>query len=120
MIKELGDSLEEFSGSINHTRCFLHILNLVVKSILRQFDLPKKKANTILNNSKAELQRLAAVTGNLENEELETQLNLDEDADDDSVEGWIDEQDEMSVIEREELDENVGPLRLMLTKVDLI
>ena len=41
MIEELEDRIEEFAGSINHTRCFLHILNLVVKSVIRQFDLPK-------------------------------------------------------------------------------
>jgi len=45
MIEELAVLIDDFPGPANQTRCFLHILNLVVKSIIRQFDLPKKKKN---------------------------------------------------------------------------
>jgi len=34
MIAELENLLDEFPGAANQTRCFTHILNLVVKSIL--------------------------------------------------------------------------------------
>jgi hypothetical protein len=115
MIEALEDRVEEFAGSTNHTRCFLHVLNLVVKSILRQFDLPKNQADTILEEAKIELANLA---GNLENEELEAQKEFDGgEEDDDNDEGWIDERKEMTVGGREDLDVSVGPLRLMLTKV---
>ena len=43
MIKELEKLVVNFPGSANQTRCFFHILNLVVKSIIRQFDVPKSK-----------------------------------------------------------------------------
>ena len=116
MISELETMIDEFPGAINQTRCFLHTINLVVKTILRQFDLPKKQADNLLDKAKAELHDLA---GNLELEELisQQQGNTDDDDDDDNVEGWVDEREEMTEMEREELDQSVGPLRLMLTKV---
>jgi hypothetical protein len=48
MIKELANLLEDFSRAANQTSCFLHILNLVVKSIIKQFDLPKAQANGLM------------------------------------------------------------------------
>ena len=39
MIDKLAKLLEEFPGAANRTRCFTHILNLVAKSIMKQFDL---------------------------------------------------------------------------------
>ena len=53
----------------------------------------------------------------MEIEELESQKDIDEEVDDDNTEGWIDEREEMAVGEREELNDSVGPLCLMLTKV---
>jgi hypothetical protein len=43
MIQELANLLEHFPGPANQMRCFTHVLNLVVKSIIQQFDLPKIK-----------------------------------------------------------------------------
>lgn len=43
MVESLEVLIDDFPGTANQTRCFLHILNLVVKSILKQFDLPKEK-----------------------------------------------------------------------------
>lgn len=116
MISELAELVEEFPGAPNQIRCFLHVLNLVVKSIIRQFDLPKVQADAILNEAKAELRNLA---GNLELEEMVSQQEsgTDEELEDDSVEGWVDEREEMMLMDVEALDESVGPLRLMLTKV---
>jgi hypothetical protein len=41
MITELAKILPSFS-EVGHTQCFLHIVNLVAKSIIRQFDIQKK------------------------------------------------------------------------------
>ncbi|KAG2339805.1 hypothetical protein BDR05DRAFT_848163, partial [Suillus weaverae] len=38
MIRELSGKVLEFGGTTTHTRCFLHTINLVVKSLIRQFD----------------------------------------------------------------------------------
>jgi hypothetical protein len=41
MINEFSVLLEEFPGAANRTWCFMHVLNLVDKSILKQFNLLK-------------------------------------------------------------------------------
>jgi len=66
MIKELPNLLNDFPGPENQTRCFTHVLNLVVKSILRQFDLPNPKRGKSLDDGYKELLSLA---GNVEDEE---------------------------------------------------
>ena len=40
MVDAMGEDarLPEFTGRVARVRCFLHILNLVVKSLLREFD----------------------------------------------------------------------------------
>jgi hypothetical protein len=43
MINALKFKLPEFPGAPNQTRCFAHILNLVVKSIMSLFDSSKKR-----------------------------------------------------------------------------
>ena len=35
--------MSDFAGEANRARCLAHIVNLVVKIILCQFDIPKKK-----------------------------------------------------------------------------
>ena len=44
MIESLADIMSDFAGEANRARCLAHIVNLVVKIILHQFDIPKKKA----------------------------------------------------------------------------
>ncbi len=38
MLKELVSSLPEFCGAATQSRCFTHVINLVAKSILSQFN----------------------------------------------------------------------------------
>jgi len=110
MIEELANLLDDFPGPANQTWCFTHVLNLVVKSIIREFDSPKSKNDKNINEATNELLSLA---GNIEFDE-EDDEGEDED---DSVEGWIDKRTLMTPEELEELDESVEPLRLLLTKV---
>ena len=42
MIDELEDLLPGF-WKVNHTRCFLHVNNLVGRTLVRQFDVPKPR-----------------------------------------------------------------------------
>jgi hypothetical protein len=119
MIEELGVLLDDFPGAANQTRCFLHILNLVVKSIIKQFDLPKAVSNAPaapLDEASMELLELA---GDLILEEKQSRDEGEDDEDDDNEEGWVDERKSMPEWEREELDESVQPVRLLLTKVSL-
>ena len=97
MIDELATLLNDFPGSTNRTRCFAHILNLVVKSILQQFDIPKVKRQEVVDEATEALLKLA---GDIEEEEWRTICDSarGEDGDeieDNDVEGWVDERDLM-------------------------
>jgi hypothetical protein len=118
MVEELADLLVDFPGAANRTRCFTHILNLVAKSIIKQFDVPKTQANVVLNDTAKEL---AALAVDLDIEDQITRENLsDEDDDDgdedDNLDGWTDVREELSDEEREVLDTSLQPVRLVLVK----
>ncbi|KAG2040739.1 hypothetical protein BDR03DRAFT_806750, partial [Suillus americanus] len=38
MVAELAELIPHFSGPTSRTRCFLHIVNLVAKSLIHEFD----------------------------------------------------------------------------------
>ena len=121
MIAELANLIDDFPGPANQTRCFLHVLNLVVKSIIRQFDVPKSKNpssddNEGMDQATKELLKLAGDI-NLEEEITAKAGNEGDAVDDDNTEGWIDEHEEMTQDELDELVESIKPMRLLLTKV---
>jgi hypothetical protein len=109
MIEELANLLDDFPGPANQTRCFTHVLNLVVKSIIRQFDSPKSKNDKHLNEATNEMLSFA--------DNIEFEEEAGDDCESDNVEGWIDERELMTEEELEKLDESCEPLRLLLTKV---
>lgn len=45
MIEELDFELDAYDQT-NHTRCFLHVVNLVAKSFLKPFKVKKKKGES--------------------------------------------------------------------------
>jgi hypothetical protein len=114
MVDALAELLVAFPGAANRTRCFTHILNLVVKVILRQFDVPKSEGGEALD---AASQALADLAGNIEMEEAEMDQGGDDEEADDREEGWFDPLDRMSQEERETLELAVRPVRLVLVKV---
>jgi hypothetical protein len=71
MIDELSKSLPIFPGEEHRVHCFNHIINLVAKSLLKLFDIPKKSATGTGDAAEVALQGLA---GDLDLEELQTQL----------------------------------------------
>ena len=118
-IPEFADDLiDDFPGPANQTRCFTHVLNLVVKSIIRQFDLPNSRAdkNQIFDEGTKELSSLA---GNIDVEEEEASRDGEDGVagEEDNVEEWIDECTLLDEEDLEELDKSVEPVRLVLTKV---
>jgi len=115
MIDELSTLLEDFPGAPNRTRCFSHILNLVAKSIMKQFDLPKAKAGEALSDA---VEALTLLAGDIETEEVSMGGELAEDNEsDDDEEGLVDPRDEMTDDEIAELDKSLQPVRLVLVKV---
>ena len=117
MIDALAEIVVAFPGAANRTRCFTHILNLVVKVILRQFDVPKANADEALDVAS---QALVDLAGDIEMEEAVMDERTDDEAEDgDGEEGQIDPRNGMSQDERDELDTAVRPVRLVLVKVSL-
>ncbi|SRR5258705_122076 len=127
MVKHLATLVENFPGAANQTRCFTHILNLVAKSILRQFDAAKKAADDSpdLNDASDALASLALEledpeSGSLVGDDDQGDDDDEEDIgdDDDDVGGLGDGRDNMSEDEVAELEESLVPVRLMLVKVN--
>lgn len=130
MIASLDEDLPAFS-SLNRTRCFAHILNLVAKSLLRQFDVGKKVAgdvddaeddgDTDLTEEEREQERaLSELAQGMDEEECTTAQETDPDdniEEDDEIEGWVDEVEELSSYERRELQREIRPVKLVLAKV---
>lgn len=117
MIDHLSTLLVNFPGAANQTRCFSHVLNLVAKSILRQFDVPKKTEggkdfDDATKALEALAQELETVSGDADDESPD--VNEDEDEDEISL---ADDRDGMSEGEIAELEATLAPIRLMLTKV---
>jgi hypothetical protein len=115
MIEHLAALIDTFPGASNQTRCFAHILNLVVKSILRQFEAPKGKAM-----DEAAAKELAAVLNEIDFDDEASDVgddDVDDDVDDDNEDGPPDEQDDLSEQELLSHKESVKPIQVVLTKV---
>jgi hypothetical protein len=106
MIDELEDLVATFPGKPGRTRCFVHIINLIAKSVIKQFDVPKAKKGEVLDDA---LEELIALAGDIELEERVTResANEDDDLEDDHEEGWVDEQAKMSKEDQVKLNEDV-------------
>src|ERR1700722_2721168 len=113
MIIKLVKILNIFPGPANRTRCFTHILNLIARSIIWQFDLPKAQADKALD---AEISELAA---DLDPDNYRGDMDGDNKIEDDKTDGWVDERTEMLKAERDALDMSVWPMRLVLVKVSV-
>ena len=97
MIDEL-ELIPEFS-KVNHTCCFLHVINLVGRTLVKQFDVHKTVTSTVSINEDDDIRELA---GNLDynHEEWQKQESLATDSNvepDDNVEGWVNEMATLSV-----------------------
>jgi hypothetical protein len=126
MIEHLAVLIDTFPGAANQTRCFAHILNLVAKSVLRQFEAPKAKNKKAVDEA---VKELATIFDELDDEaaEIESEKvdgdgsdDVEDDVVDDNDDGLPDEQDELSEDELLSLAKSVEPIRLMLTKVNPI
>src|ERR1700728_626640 len=117
MIDELGDLIESFPGDANRARCFNHVIALVAKSAIRQFNVPKGQADAALDKAERELRDLAQGI-DIEDEMTQGEWEIPGDDDDEeNGDGWVDEVAALSIADCEELEANVRPIRLVLVKV---
>ena len=125
MVEHLSTLVKNFLGAANQTRCFAHILNLVAKSILRQFEVQKKTNGDGPDDRDDATKALAALAQELELEDSSTELVEDPEEEledgnevtEDNEDGLGDERDGMSEEEEVGLEESLVPIQLMLTKV---
>jgi hypothetical protein len=111
MIDHLATLLENYPGRANRTRCFTHILNLVAKCIMKQFDEPKKKnVGEMEDPELGEVDDLAAALDDLEEELEDEGVELEMDWENDM-------RADMTTEEVRELEESVKPVRRVLGKV---
>jgi hypothetical protein len=113
IIEAMEGLLTGFADQASRTRCFAHIINLVAKMVMHQFDTPKQQADVTLSAVESELR-------DLEKDDLDTE-DMRDGADDnggcDNQEGWVDERETMLERKRERLEASVKPMQLVLTKV---
>jgi hypothetical protein len=99
MISELDDQLDDFS-EVNRIRCFLHIVNLVAKSLLKQFDVANKRGDNGDADDQEPESLLAELAKDFEHEESVTQSRDDADNEMlDDVDGVLDEDDAMTDVD---------------------
>ena len=111
MIEELQEIVPEFAGSASHTCCFLHIVNLITKSLIRQFDAGKMTAegDHELAELRRELKEEANYQGSADSDEAEKEVDNDE--------GWVDKMENMTDEEKTKLETSIQPVKLALVKV---
>jgi hypothetical protein len=117
MIKSLSETIASFPRDVNCTQCFNHVIALVVKRLIRQFDVPKGETDKVTQDTEKELRELVKES---DIEELLTQSLQDagdDDGDVDDEDGLEDVWLEMSMEAREELDTSTRPVKMVLVKV---
>jgi hypothetical protein len=118
MVEELETRLTKFS-TVNRTRCFAHILNLVAKSLLKQFDVKpsKKKDNDLSDDEKSLLDMAKDIEVEEHTMAQEKDTNDEEIEHNDDDHGWINEVNVLTPKEREKLEASIRPIKKMLVKV---
>jgi hypothetical protein len=115
MTDELELLIEQFNGQASRTRCILHVGNLVAKTMIKQFDVPRSRQGEELGQNEKDLRALADGV-DVEDYEMVGTIGKDPEKDDDT-DGWVDEITLLSVQEKAELENNIRPVRFALTKV---
>lgn len=120
MIEAMGedDRLPHFDGHRARIRCFLHILNLVVKSLVSQFDSRADKAKAAKDKTEQELLMLETDLAQFESQPRQKLAGEEEDrSEDDDDDDEVDAMEDMSDEERAEFEGNVRPVKVVLAKV---
>ncbi len=85
MIDRMQDQLLTFQGDATRVRCFVHVVNLVAKSVITQFDLPKKKSNSVTAHAACK-KRSAIDSEELDEDEVAWIIGSGDDASEGTIE----------------------------------
>jgi hypothetical protein len=120
MIDSMSFRLPDFPGEEHRVRCFNHIVNLIGKSLLKLFEVPKKSRTSddaALDTAEEALRNLGE---DIEIEDLRTQLDTYANVgslETDDPNDIYDEIGTMTETEAAEFRESVLPIRRALVKV---
>ena len=119
MADEMEHLLPAFSSG-NRVRCFTHVLNLIAKALLKQFEMAKKSENEDDDFTEEEA-KLLTLAENLDEEEFTmAEEKMDENGgadEEDSMDEWVDEVDALTPNERLLLEDEIRPVKIVLVKV---
>jgi len=108
----MSELIPKFAGSPSRTRCFLHVVNLIAKTVVSQFDA-KQVDDEVTELSEEPMDEVSAAA----EERVGTNDEGEEGAGTDNEEGWEDENVELTVEERHELERTIRPVKIALAKV---
>ncbi len=109
MVEELAQRIPSFSGQTSHVRCFAHVVNLVTKSLLKQFDSPKhQNGNTDGNNGSDFLFPELADDIDFEDKDAQSDPEL---VSKDNTEGLVDVLADMDIDEHKAFELEIMPIR---------
>ena len=112
MAEKLPRFIPAFAGDTRLIRCFLHVLNLVVKSILKRFESSGPSTDSDLADLLQDIDSAEESAEDVEDDDDDNDIVADRLSDE-----WADVVDEMSFDEQEELEEQVKPARRVILKV---
>ena len=115
MVEELELLIEQFNGQTSRARCILHVGNLVAKSMIKQFDIPRGRQGEDPGEEEKNLRALADGV-DIKDYEMIGTIGKDPEKDDD-MDGWVDEIALLSAQEKARLENDIRPVRFALTKV---
>jgi hypothetical protein len=118
IIIKLSDLIKSFPGNTSHGWCFNHVIALVTKNSIHQFDILKGQADAALDKAERDLAEGIDIEGKVTQGEWE--VPNDNDKGEEDGDGWVDEVAALSIADHEELEANVRPIRLVLVKVSHI
>jgi hypothetical protein len=122
MVENIPNHIKYWEGETNHTRCFNHIVNLIAKTLLKLFEVPKAKGASTgkkeVDEAEEELERIGK---ELEVEDLRTQIEaFANPLTAEGIDAEEDVDDAMALLDPDEIEdfrENIVPVRLALAKV---
>ena len=116
MVKALGRLNNSFLGAVSHVWCFTHIINLVAKTVLHQFNIARKGDDTDVDTDADEVAALLSeIAAGVDLKSVEDDNEGGEN--DDDIDGWVDECKDLSDEEHKELHKSVLPVKLISAKV---
>jgi hypothetical protein len=125
MINEMHERIPAYN-KVNRARCFLHVLNLVARSLLKQLELPENEAEDLTIEEKHALRNILELAKGIQNKGDTIQIDWeDEDSEGDETydEYLVDQVNEVEPAltltpeEELELKESMAPITRTLVKV---